>query len=104
MSDESSGTTSGKTADSIIRMNVAGGVDLGQVALSAEITNGYDSASSSNEFGSSWIDTGAVAARFMGGQIQPYGAIVFPLDHESHEAFLTKFNFALTFGATAKLD
>jgi hypothetical protein len=40
----------------------------------------------------------------MVGQVQPYAAVVLPLDHDSHEGFLGKFNTAITVGAAAPLQ
>lgn len=104
MSDEDSGMTGGKSADTILRVNLAAGADLGQVAVSAEVTNLYDSSANGTMFGDSWIDTGAVAARFNSGQVQPYAAIVFPLDHDSYTAFGTKFDTAITVGASGAIQ
>jgi hypothetical protein len=91
-------------AANILRVNGAIGVDLGAVALSAEVVNLYISASNfGQDFGSNWIDSGALAARFDAAGTQPYVAVVFPLDKDSHDQPVGKFDAALTVGLAAQL-
>jgi hypothetical protein len=61
---------------------------LGNAAIMTESTNLYESGNASAS-GSNWIDTGALSVRGGLGALQPYGAIVFPLDHDSHQVFDT---------------
>ena len=75
--------------DRIVRLNAALGVDLGQVSVSLQSVNIYDvlqnGESSDGGFGSQWINEGAIAGRFRNGSFEPYAAVVFPLDHDSHQ-------------------
>ena len=80
--------------DPVMRFNAGVGVDLGQAAVMAESVNLYETKSNSNESGSSWINAAAVSARFQAGMVQPYGALVFPIDRDSN-AFMSA---ALTLG------
>jgi hypothetical protein len=79
----------GRRYDTALRFNVGIGVIVDEVALTAEMTNAYDytptASATSEPSGASWIDTAAVAVRFLFGHVEPYGAIVFPLDADSHQ-------------------
>jgi hypothetical protein len=91
----------GPAADKVVRVNGALGVDLGQFSVSLESANIYDIPSNgeTTSTGSQWINEGAVAARFRSGMFQPYAAVVFPLDHDSHEFI----DASLTVGLDARL-
>jgi hypothetical protein len=91
----------GVDADSFVHANVGVGVELGGVALMAESVNVYDTSSeiTSGGLGASWIDTGAVSIRFRNRGLQPYAALVFPLDHDSNQ-FMSA---ALTLGFDTSL-
>ena len=91
------------TVDSFMHVNVAGGLDLGDAAVTLEIVNVYDTKSMSGDFGSNWINEGAATVRFMAGKIQPYGGYVFPMDHDSYQ-LLGKFDGAITVGAMGLID
>jgi hypothetical protein len=77
------------TSDKLVRLNAAVGFDLGQVSVSLELVNLYDIPQATDEtgadFGSQWINEGAIAGRFRSGIFEPYAAVVFPLDHDSHQ-------------------
>ncbi len=77
------------TSDKVVRLNAAVGLDLGQVSLSLESVNLYDVAQDNETTGATtgeqWINEGAVAGRFRSGIYEPYAAVVFPLDHDSHQ-------------------
>ena len=51
-----------------------------RVRLHAELDGAVDAAPS----GSSWIDTAALAVRFRWGHVEPYAAVVAPLESDSH--------------------
>src|SRR5262249_42560011 len=78
----------GTDAPLLVRANGGIGMDTGQVAVMAEVNNLYSTKDQggSTATGSSWINVGALSARFKNGQIQPYAALVIPLDHDSHTA------------------
>jgi hypothetical protein len=103
LSDDDSGKMGGSTADTFMRVNAAAGIDLGTSSLSVETANLYTTKSNGGPFGSSWIDTGAVAARFRAGTIEPYAAVGFPLDHDAHNVF-AKYDVSVTVGASALLQ
>ncbi len=75
--------------DDYLRADVGVGIDLDLVSLTAELANAYvyippSMVTPSNADGSQWIDTAALAARFHAGLLEPYAAIVIPLDHDSY--------------------
>ena len=78
----------------IIRLNAGIGADLGQAALMLETVNLYDTGSSGGSSGSSWINTAALSLRLRSGGVQPYAALVFPVDKDANQ-FMTA---ALTLG------
>lgn len=92
--DSNQSAANNVNAKPIMRFNAGVGMDLGQAAIMAETVNLYETDSNSNESGSSWVNTAAVSARFQAGTLQPYGAIVFPIDHDAN-AFMSA---ALTVG------
>ncbi|HEX4452944.1 MAG TPA: hypothetical protein VH143_18850, partial [Kofleriaceae bacterium] len=78
----------GRRYDTALRIDAGLGVMLDPVALTAEMTNDYDYTPSSTmtteATGSSWIDTVAIAARLVLGHVEPYAALVVPIDADSH--------------------
>jgi hypothetical protein len=84
-----------------LRLNAAVGVDLDTVVLSVESVNLVDfRGSPMNELGTysevheTWFDTAAIAARFRFDHLEPYAAVVLPLDNDSRAIF----DVALTVG------
>jgi hypothetical protein len=68
--------------DTLFRVNVGGGIDLGGIALMAELVNlatteDFDEFSSEDE---DFVHTFAVSARFMGPMLQPYVTFGMPVD------------------------
>jgi hypothetical protein len=71
--------------ESVLRINAGGGVDLGNVAVMAELVNLHSNRNTNGgSTGDQWINEAAVSARFRSGNVQPYLALVLPLDHDSH--------------------
>jgi hypothetical protein len=64
-------------ADSLIRLNVAGGVDLGRVAILGELVN-IGSTGEDDEF----IHSVGVTGRLTGGSLEPSVSLVLPVDAE----------------------
>jgi hypothetical protein len=67
---------------SLFRVNVGGGIDLGGIALMAELVN-LATTEDFNEFSDEeedFIHTFAVSARFMGPMLQPYVTFGMPVD------------------------
>jgi hypothetical protein len=91
------------TADKIVRLDAAVGVELGQVSLSLESVNIYaipqNDEQTASSFGSQWINEGAIAGRFRSGMCEPYAAVVFPLDHDSYQFI----DASLTIGLDVRL-
>jgi hypothetical protein len=77
-----------------LRLNAGVGVDLGLAAVMLESTNirvgGKDTV---------WLDTAALSARFDGGPVSPYAALVFGVDHDAH-SFMHE---AITLGLDGRL-
>ena len=73
----------GDDPDNLVRVNVGGGIDLGTVAVMAELVN--LASSSSYESDDDLIHTFAVSARFMGQSLQPYFTFGLPLDDSSRQ-------------------
>jgi hypothetical protein len=71
--------------DSILHANGGVGYEAGQVAVMAESVNMFVFGNSNTDFGSSWINEGAVSARYRAGKVEPYLAVIFPLDHDSNQ-------------------
>jgi hypothetical protein len=69
---------------SVLRVNAGVGYDTGDVAFTAEVTNLYSTGVNDSVSGTSWVNSGALSARVRTASVLPYGAIVFPLDHDSH--------------------
>ncbi|HEY0255718.1 MAG TPA: hypothetical protein VGC41_29515 [Kofleriaceae bacterium] len=63
--------------ESAFHLNVGAGVDLGAAALMAELVN----VKSLGDNGA-WIDEAAISARLMQGAVQPYAALLIPLDDD----------------------
>ncbi|HEY1549191.1 MAG TPA: hypothetical protein VGG28_15305 [Kofleriaceae bacterium] len=87
----------GPAADKVVRLNGAVGVDLGQFSVSLESVNICDVPANGEMIstGEQWINEGAVAGRLRTGNFQPYAAVVFPLDHDSHEFIDASFTLGL---------
>ncbi len=82
-----------------LHLNAAVGVDLDTVVLSVESVNLVDfRAEAMEQIGNAiletWFDTVAIAARFRFDHVEPYAAIVLPLDNDSRAIF----DLALTVG------
>jgi hypothetical protein len=73
--------------DTALRADIGVGVILDEIVLTAEMTNAYDYAQSSttqpSTGSSAWIDTAAIAARFRWDHVEPYVALVVPLESDS---------------------
>jgi hypothetical protein len=88
------------STDTFVRINAGVGLDLGTVAVTAETTNIYTTKSSiMGSTGSSWVNTGAIAARMHAGNVQPYAALVLPIDKDSNDLM----SAALTVGVEAPI-
>jgi len=85
----------------IVHANVGVGLDLGVAAVMLESANVYVTGNNNTNgtFGDSWLNTGAISARFDGGSVYPYAAIVFGLDHDVHSIM----NEAITVGLEGRL-
>jgi hypothetical protein len=73
---------SGLEPDTLFRLNIGGGLDLGTVAVMAELVNlatteDFDEISAEEE---DFVHTFAVSARYMGPMFQPYFAVGMPVD------------------------
>ena len=86
------------SVSTVFKVNAGVGLDLGAAIVMAEVINLHADGQSSST-GASWINTGAVSARLRAGTVAPYGAFVFPLDHDSHQ-FMSA---ALTIGVDAAI-
>ena len=72
----------GLEPDTLLRLNIGGGLDLGSVAIMAELVNmatteDFDEISAEEE---DFVHTFAVSARYMGPMLQPYFAVGMPVD------------------------
>jgi hypothetical protein len=67
----------GSDAKNALRVNAGAGLDLGVAAVMVESTNLYVSGNNGG-----WVNSGAVSARFDGGSVYPYAAIVVGLDDD----------------------
>jgi hypothetical protein len=67
----------GTDAKTMIRVNAGMGVDLGVASIMVESANVY-----LNDNNGTWINTGALSARFDGGSVYPYAALVVGLDDD----------------------
>jgi hypothetical protein len=97
--DIDAGASNNTRYDTALRGNIGVGVILDQVVLTAEMTNAYDYAPSSTTTapapsGSSWIDTAAFAARLRLSDVEPYVALVLPIDADSQAIM----DYAVTVG------
>lgn len=72
----------GSDVKTIIRANFGVGLDLGVASVMFESANSYVSGNNNRNFGQSWANTGAISARFDGGTVYPYAALVFGLDDD----------------------
>ncbi|HLU67373.1 MAG TPA: hypothetical protein VKZ63_13905 [Kofleriaceae bacterium] len=69
-------------AQSLLRLNLAVGADLGPVALSGELVNLI---ATEEIGGEDFLHTVALSARFMGEVLQPFIAVGLPLDDSTRE-------------------
>jgi hypothetical protein len=84
-----------------LRLDAAVGLDLDTVVLSLESVNLVDvrgnttnALGTESEFAETWFDTVALAARCRFDHVEPYAALVLPLDNDSRAIF----DVALTVG------
>lgn len=77
---EIAGVVFGFDAENLFRINVGGGIDLGSVALMAELVNVASTSSLDDDDDNDFLNTFALSARFMGGSLQPYFTFGVPLD------------------------
>jgi len=86
---------------SFLRANFGVGANLGVAAVMIESTNVYATGNNNPNasFGSSWFNTGALSARFDGGSVYPYAALVVGLDHDVNQIM----NEAITIGIDGRL-
>lgn len=75
----------GDDPNNLFRVNVGGGVDLGTVALMAELVNIASSSSFDDGDDEDFVHTFAVSARFMGESLQPYFTVGLPVDDFSRD-------------------
>jgi hypothetical protein len=94
---------SGDNVDTLLRGNLGFGVQLGQLALTAEFTSLYDHGD--NGGNAQLLSTGAVAARYSGGRVSVYGAIGFPITntHDLGGSDSAQYDVALTLGIEGRL-
>jgi hypothetical protein len=98
--DGNKSTRSGGDINAFLHANAGVGYEVGPVAVMAESVNLFAfGQNDSTEFGSSWIDEGAISVRYHGGRIQPYLAVVLPIDHDSNQLI----NTAVTLGVDGAL-
>jgi hypothetical protein len=69
------------SADELVRLNVAGGIDLGAVALSLELAT----LATLDDDDETFLHTLAVTARFMTKKLEPFLAVGAPLDESARE-------------------
>lgn len=84
------GSDDADLAHELVRFNVGGGIDLGAVAVGAELVNLY----TFDDFGAGeqFLHTGALTLRVMGKSLQPQFAVGIPLDDSTRDVvsvFLT---------------
>ena len=70
----------GFDADALFRLNLGGGVDLGAVALMAELVNLTDFDDFDDVEDERFVHTFTLSARFMGELVQPLIGLGVPLD------------------------
>lgn len=83
--DDTIGVGLGDDPENLFRVNVGGGVDLGTVAVMAELVNLASSSSFDDGDDEDFIHTFAVSARFMGESLQPYLTFGLPVDEFSRD-------------------
>jgi hypothetical protein len=68
--------------ETLVRLNVGGGIETGGVAIIGELVNVYSTEDADDQL----VNTIAITARFMqGGQLQPAVSFVLPLDDEYND-------------------
>lgn len=92
--DANLSAASGSDAKNVIKANAGMGVDLQVASVMVESVNLYVSGNNGG-----WVNEGAVSARFDGGSVYPYAALVFALDDESQSLM----DEALTVGLEGRL-
>ena len=99
--DIDAGASNSQRYDTALRADLGVGVIFDELVLTAEMTNAYDYTPSqaaqptmAAPSGSSWINTAAIAARLRVGHVEPYVALVLPLDADSQAIM----DFAVTVG------
>lgn len=83
--EDSIGVGLGGDPENLFRLNVGGGVDLGTVAVMAELVNLASSSSFDDGDEEDFVHTFAVSARFMGESLQPYFTVGLPVDEFSRD-------------------
>jgi hypothetical protein len=92
--DANLSTARNVTASNVVKVNFGAGIDLGIAAIMAESVNILTTGNNG-----AWVNTGALSARFDGGSVYPYAALVFALDDDSKAIM----NDALTLGIEGRL-
>jgi hypothetical protein len=75
----------GQEPGNLFRLNLGGGIDLGTVALMAELVNIASTESFDDEDDDDFVHTLAFSARFMGESLQPYFTLGLPVDSFGRE-------------------
>ena len=72
----------GDQADDLLRLNIAAGIDLGAVALAAELVNliSFDNFEAFDDGDDDFLHTLAFSARFITETLEPFLAVGLPLD------------------------
>ena len=91
--------SAGDTAKPILTVSGGVGVQLASVVLTGELDVMHSFADTSGTREDSTIEQAALAVRFAAGAVQPYAAVVVPLDGNTR----TFYDFAITAGVTAPL-
>jgi hypothetical protein len=87
--------------DAVVHLNAGVGADLGGgLDIMGEVVNLYDTGDNGNTSGSSWINAAAVSMRLYTGTVQPYAALVLPLDDDASSLMTA----ALTVGLEGTLE
>ncbi len=99
--DANLSSTQNADVKNMVHANAGVGIDLGVASVMVESANVYVTGNNNpnGAFGDSWANTGAVSARFDGGSVYPYAAIVVGLDHDVR----TIMDEAITIGLDASL-
>jgi hypothetical protein len=86
----------------LLRLDAGVGIDLGSVVLSAELANVLvfrdfvdNSAGPGLPQRTAWYDTAAIGARLRFGTVEPYAAVIVPLEQDSASYFDVAFTLGL---------